>query len=408
MVHWRLGSKERTKGRYWWVETGRGADRRQLVLGYLTEAEAKQALATMNREEEATEGTPQHGRIFVYYKDDPAGAIHYLVTGDGARARFGPEPVDHGALVLKQYYETIYKPARSVKRPRSWVNEEGHWRQILPVLGHVRLREVDAHLVADYVDELRVTRGEGGERPASGTTKRLHRSAVQALLKYAHRQRHIPEHVDLAVFPIEGSTRRVTVKPDPLTLDELVKLMDASTPKHRAMWAVGAGEGLRPSELRRLRWEDVRWATRTLVVRGDDEGLGKTALSVAEIPLTPIAHRELMAWWMRGAQPESGVMFPSDVRGGEKGAEAKPYTSETAYRRALKNAAKRAKIGRRVNMYLLRDSFATIAWSLGIDMDVARRILRHADETMLREVYCRPRPADLVARVAAFDVPGAG
>ena len=114
-------------------------------------------------------------------------------------------------------------------------------------------------------------------------------------------------------------------------------------------------------------------------------------------PLTPIAHRELMAWWMRCAQPESGVMFPSDARGGE-GDEPKPYTSETAYRRALKNAAKRAKIGRRVNMYLLRDSFATIAWSLGIDMDVARRILRHADETMLREVYCRPRPADLVAR----------
>lgn len=56
------------------------------------------------------------------------------------------------------------------------------------------------------------------------------------------------------------------------------------------MWAVAVGEGLQPSELQRLTWPDVRWTTRTLVVRGDDAGEGKTALSVAETPLTPIAY----------------------------------------------------------------------------------------------------------------------
>ena len=92
-------------------------------------------------------------------------------------------------------------------------------------------------------------------------------------------------------------------------------------------------------------------------------------------------------------------MFPANKRG-------EPYTSVSGYKRSLETAAERAAIGHKVTPYLLRDSFATIAWSLGIDKDVARRILRHTDEKMLDEVYCRPRPADLVERVAAFDLSG--
>ncbi|MEZ5333609.1 MAG: hypothetical protein R2991_16600 [Thermoanaerobaculia bacterium] len=79
----------------------------------------------------------------------------------------------------------------------------------------------------------------------------------------------------------------------------------------------------------------------------------------------------------------------------------------SGYKRALAGAASEAGISRAVTPYLLWHSFATIAWSLGIEMDVARRILRHADETMLLEVHSRPQPAELVAKVAAFDVPGA-
>ena len=38
-------------------------------------------------------------------------------------------------------------------------------------------------------------------------------------------------------------------------------------------------------------------------------------------------------------------------------------------------------------------------------IDVARRVLRHTDDKMLDRVYCRPRPAELVRAVAAFDLP---
>lgn len=271
------------------------------------------------------------------------------------------------------------------KKPRTWITEEGRWKRILPVIGDVRLRGVDAHVVADYLDALRVVRAKE-DLPASGATKRLHRDAVQALLNHAHRQKHVEGHVDLAVFRIEGSTKTVLEKVDPLSIDQLVRLMDASEPKHRAMWAVGAGEGLRPSELRRMQWEEVRFVTRTLVVRGE-----KTQ-AAAEIPLTPIAFRELQAWWMRQGQPEEAWCSPGRAR------------RRGRRRIRVATAAKSAEIGRNVNVYLLRHSFATIAWSPRIELDVARRIMRHTDDKMLREVCCRPRPADLVAKVAKFDV----
>lgn len=396
-VKWRLRSMSRSKGTYFVLETGRNETRRSLSLGFIGEDDAQTALLAMQQEEELTAGTSMYGRIFRLHGEDAAMAIRVLLERDVSH--FGPEAADHGALRLSEYYATVYAPWRSEKKPRTWVTEEGRWRRILPVIGQKRVRDVDAHVVADYIDALRVVR-DGKDLAASGSTRRLHRDAVQALLNYAHRQKHISEHVDLAVFRIEGATKTVLERADPLTLDELQRLMDASTPKHRVMWAVGAGEGLRPSELRRMRWEDVRFETRTLVVRGT-----KTDEASAEIPLTPLAFRELQAWWMRQGQPVEGAVFTAKVRGKETG---EGYTSRSAYRTALENAAKKAGIGRGVNMYLLRHSFATIAWSLGIEQDMARRIMRHTDEKMLRDVYCRPRPADLVAKVAAFDLPGAG
>lgn len=393
MGTWRIEKKTKTKGAYSVLVRGKGQDRVSVALRYVTVNEAENARQIMQAEEDA--GTVS--RILALHRKDPEAAIEHLVGG----ARLGdllPAPdIDYGGLTLREYHTQVYAPWRKVDRPKTWRGERTSWARILRDLGDRRLRRIDAHIVADYLDALVIEREALGRVGAavSGTTKRLHRAALQALLMRAERLRHIDRAPDLARFTIRGSTKTVRPKPPPLSLEELQRLLDASQPKHRAMWAVAVGEGLRPSELQRLRWEDVRWATRTLAVRGDDSGEGKTEASVAEIPLTPIAHRELRAWWMAMAQPKAGVVFP-----GKDGA---PYSGVSGYKRALATAAKRAGIPHAVTPYLLRDSFATLAWSLGIDKDVARRILRHTDETMLDEVYCRPRPADLVAKVAAFE-----
>lgn len=153
------------------------------------------------------------------------------------------------------------------------------------------------------------------------------------------------------------------------------------------MWGLGVGQGLRPSELVRVRWEDIDLARGTLAVRG-----AKTAASSAVIPLTPLARRELERFWRESERPGAGLLFKWG------GGPVKEY------KRALASAAVAAGIERKVTPYLLRHSFATIAWTLGIDKDVARRIMRHTTTKMLDEVYARPRPEDLAKKLTAFDL----
>ena len=384
-----------------------------LALKYVTEAEAQLACATMQAEEDA--GTAS--RVLARYAADADAAVRYLV-GDPAEERLLPKPVpNYRLMTVRQYHETYYAAWRSKKKPKTWISEQSHWRRLLRSdgLGETQLGAMDSRVFYRWVRDLRaaapggVRRGQVKppvealpDRPASGAYQRLLRSALQGLLTYAYTEEHLDVHVKLGDLRLSGSTKRVLEQVDPLDIDELVRLMDATPdPKHRAMWAVGAGEGLRPSELIRLDWGDVHWATQLLSLRGDAEGDGKTDLSVDRIPLTPIALRELRAWWAGCKEPATGLVFPADKRGG-KGPIA--YLNGSAYKGSLATAAKRAKIERKVTPYLLRHSFATIAWSLGIEKDVARRMLRHTDDTMLDRVYTRPRPADLVAKVAKFDV----
>jgi len=381
-----MAKRQGPKGIYWSLRTGRGDDRQALSLGYCSEQEAEAACEQLNVEEAHNRAN----QIVQWHTEDRPEALRYLFGDPVVRQLYEPRP-DYGAMPLRDYFEDVYRPWRSEKRPKGWSQEVRVWRRINNAIGGKLLRRIDAYVVADYLDALKALSGARAGEPASGNTRRLHRAAVQALLKRAHRLKHIDSCPDLAQFRLEGASKRVIEKPAPLDLEELEELLRVSEPKQRAMWAVAAGQGLRPGELNRVRWEDVDLDARVLRVRGT-----KTEGADAIVPLTPLAHRELQAWWMREGQPESGLAFPA--RGG------KAY-GDQGWKKALKNAAERAGIERRVYPYLLRDSFATIAWLQGIPLDIARRVMRHtADSRMLEEVYCRPRPEDVALRIQAFDI----
>jgi integrase len=381
---WAPTKRTGPRGDYWSLRAGRDQERVSLSLGYVPADLAAIACARMNE----AEVCQRAGRILEWHKESRDEALAWLFSSGEVEVEV---PLDFGAMRLEDYFNDAYKEWRAAKRPAGWKQEERVWRRVNEGIGAVRVRDVDAHVVADYLDGLVALKGQRKGKPASGTTRRLHRAAIQALLKRAFRLKHLAELPDLAVFQIEGATKRVIAKPDPLNLEELNRLMKVSEPKYRAMWAVAAGQGLRPSELNRIRWEDVDFDVRTLRVRGT-----KTEASDATVPLTPLAYRELFEWWFRCGQPIGGLAFPA--RGGGM------YGNQ-GWKKALKAAAKKAKIKRRVYPYLMRDSFATIAWAQGIPMDLARRVMRHeVGSRVLEAVYCRPRAADLAKAMAGFDL----
>lgn len=383
---WWLERRRLAGGDRWRLRTGRGAGAPSINLGRVSVADAERALDALHR----AEASGDVARLMAWYAEDGAEAVAWLI-GDPEYAHRLEARVDYGSLPLEDYVPQVFGPHRAKDRPASWAREEWVLDQVGKVLGRERVRDIDAHMVADYLDTLVCRHGRRKGRPMAGNTKRLYRAAVQAVLHHAHRQRHIDSEPSLAMFRIRDSTTPVLSKPDPLSLDELVRLMDASEPKHRAMWAVGGGQGLRPSELMRLDWRGVDWGDRTL-----DPAGRKTRAAPDLVPLVPLAYAELRVWWVRSGQPREGLIFPSRSGG------AYQYGG---YKGPLATAARKAKIGRPVTPKILRDSCATICWSLGIPRDVTRRLLRHVDERMLQTVYERPRPSDLVERVAAFAMP---
>lgn len=382
---WRATKRVGPKGIYWSLRAGRGRERVAISLGYVSADEVEAACQQMQIEED----NARSEALIQWHASHRDDAIRYLVGDPVARMLYKPRP-DYRTMKLGAYFEEVYKDWRAQARPGGWKQEERVWRRILGEIGGTQLRDVDAHLVADYLDGLVAQSGPRKGQQASGATRRLHRAAIQALLKRAYRLKHLKELPKLAVFEIEGATKRAIEKPAPLDLEELGKLMEVSEPRFRAMWAVAAGQGLRPSELNRIRWEDVDLSAKTLRVRGT-----KTAAADATVPLTPLALRELRDWWLRKGQPAEGLAFPA------KSGEA---YGDQGWKKALKNAAAAAGIERRVYPYLLRDSFATISWLQGIPLDIARRVMRHTvSSRVLEEVYCRPRPADVAAKLGSFD-----
>lgn len=405
-ARWRLQRDRRRGGVYYTLVRGK-KNPTYLGLGAdLTEEQAQRCVETMRREDEELRGTPQFDRVVRLVqarREDPhlgeadrKAAILCLLHGfratDAFNERFGePEP-EYGRLTLREYWTDVFWPVRTGEREErnaptvaeSTIRaDRNRWKHINDAIGDVRLDDLDAWVFEGYLDGMN----------QSGRTKALHRSAYQALLRYAHRKGHIREAH--AFFPIRGATTSTAEKEDPLTPLEIAKLLTTATsPMRRFMWALGVGQGLRPSELVRVRWEDFDLEASTMWVRGDPEqgGRGKTEASVAEIPLTPFTASEFRRYWAKSGEPPSGLMFT--WRGEPIG----------NFKKALKEAARRAKLGRRVHPYLLRHSFATMAYNLGVPKDVTRRIGRWTDFKMLDDVYCRPRARDLVEKLSGFDI----
>lgn len=381
----------------WRLVSGRAGDRVTINLGRVTAVAAGRALVTMQQAEDEGDGP----RVMMLANADLEAARQVLLGDFRAMAGLLPAAaVDYGAMSVAEYFDGVYSAARQDPEssigvtPRTWSEERWLWRQ--PVkhggildgeLGETRLRDLD-----DQAWE----RWQQAQTHLSARSKAIRRNAYSALLSYARRMGHSRYRPEF--FRLKGATKRTRPQSDPLTVDEVIALLDAADPVRRAMWAIGAGQGLRPSELVRVEWLDIDWSSRTMLVRGS-----KTDASWDRVPMTPLSYREMQAYWVHLGQPDIGRAFLYTPKRWANVAPAKPRPF-LSYKKALEADSKAAGIVRKVTPYLLRHSFATIAYLLGIEKDVTRRIGRWTDDAMLDHVYTRPRPADLVAKLARFDV----
>lgn len=395
---WRLVPMSRARGTYFVLQTGRAKERVSLTLGYVTQEEAERALRVLQAEEEATFGAPRHGYIERWYRQDQEAAVKALTSAGGFdEDPFGDAASDPGGLTLREYVDEIWTPYREKARPRSWRTERGFWKQINEAIGNRRLRDLCTPRGTVVIDEYLQGMTLADGRPASASTKRLHRAAIKALLKHARRKDHVRTMPDFDIMTIETDPDNPGWgSPDALTMDEVRRLIEAEDPdsargparaweiaKRRALWAVCCFLGVRPGETD-LRWEDVDWNAKgpgwhgAVTVRGT-----KTRRSEGRVPLLPQARSELTSWWVRCGRPDEGFIFPA-----RRTTPNEPYRA--SYKKALRSACQRAGIdleAKRITPYSLRHTCATLLAEAGLRDTSIAKILRHSDPRMVQQRY---------------------
>jgi len=181
---------------------------------------------------------------------------------------------------------------------------------IEPILGSEKLSRLSAPRIEAYRDTLLETRSR------SLATKALR--ALSMILADSQRRGLVAQNVAHGVKVDSGDRERDHVRiPDKL---ELRALLDHAGDDFRPFVTLAIFSGLRASELRGLRWQDIdlKGATVTVAQRADkfcEIGAPKSRAGRRTIPLPPKVVTELKAWKLRCPKSELGLVFANKVGG---------------------------------------------------------------------------------------------
>lgn len=144
--------------------------------------------------------------------------------------------------------------------------------------------------------------------------------------------------------------------------------------KHRTFLMTLYAGGLRFAEAANLRIPDIdskRMMIRVAQGKGRKERL---------VPLSPRLLKELRTYWLK--YKPSDLLFPGKHP-------SKPY-ADTTIRKAMKVAAEKAGIKRRVYPHVLRHTYATGLLEAGVDLLTISKLLGHASFiTTMVYLHCR-------------------
>ncbi len=225
----------------------------------------------------------------------------------------------------------------------------------------------------------------------------------QALSALLFLYRHVLKQ-DLAFVQMNVRAQKPKLLPTVLTKDEAQTVLALMTGAHQLMAKLLYGSGLRLMECVQLRVKDFDFARQQIIVR-DGKGNQDRATMLPNALVTPLqeylvrrkhlyetditnsagyvplpyalerkypnAHREWI--WQYVFCSSQLVPDPKTKR------KQRWHMSETTLQRAVKQAADRAKLDKRVNCHTFRHSFATHLLQNGYDIRTVQELLGHKD-----------------------------
>jgi integrase len=185
-----------------------------------------------------------------------------------------------------------------------------HLAHINPRLGNFKLAALTTPRINIFRDDLL--------RDLSRPLARKVLVSLKSLLREAQRRGEVAQNVALSVsIGIDKrAKRKLKVGADIPTPGEVKRLIETATGKWRALIITLVFTGLRASELRGLRWEDVDLKRGELHVRQradryNNIGAPKSHSGERSIPLGPFVVNILREWKLACPKGEAGLVFPT-------------------------------------------------------------------------------------------------
>lgn len=258
--------------------------------------------------------------------------------------------------------------ADRTRRKRVW--QLGQFAEFLEQSGVRTVGDITAPQIRQFCAQL----------PQGPATRLTYGVTLRSFLRWAHVDGLLP--MDLSGAPITARHHRHRGLRDVLSeeeLDRLLTAVDRSSPVGRRDYAVlmlAARYGLRPSDIRQLRLDDVRWRRALITIRQSKTGRPLT------LPLLPDVAAALAAY-LRDGRPSTGhrELF---IR---HRAPFEPFVAannlNAIMRTALRQAGLAERPGRR-GLYLFRHTLATRLLAADCSIKTIADVLGHvsSDTTM--------------------------
>ena len=278
---------------------------------------------------------------------------------------------DWVAWVPSQQETSEGTAAKYLGQCRKWVR---------PAIGDVSVFDLDLEILSNFAEDIAPHMGADSMQDILSTIRRSLQYAMRDKTRTGYTG---PNPANDVVPPKAGHGRRPW---DVLTREqvELILTQTMGTPAH-ALMMTGFFLGLRPGEIRALKWEHVDFEHSVLSVveyaRVEGDGETKTELSRRALPLPA---RLWAALWEHEAQYRGADDYVFHTAGGEQ-------FSKDTLRNLVVPVFKAAGLAHQ-DAYVTRHTFCSVAYADGLPNRDIARLMGHANEAVFLRVYAHYLP----------------
>lgn len=266
--------------------------------------------------------------------------------------------------------------------------EENFRAHLQSAFGNVKVSKITKYQIADFQNELAASR--------SATRTNNVMNLLRSILKHCVEEDLIPVNPAAQVKRLREEAPDI----DPLTLDELESVLLAIPEYYRQIFAVLAFTGMRPNELKALRWSDIDYRRNEIkITKGRVKGVessAKTRSSKRIIPMHPRVVAALNTQKSIGVPNINGYVFTS-----KRGEPIKQHL-DVLWTKAVRRSGMRHR-----PCYQLRHTWASMALEAGESPGWVAKMMGHSDLESLFRHYARFIPCErngkLIASVAVLN-----